>query len=107
MPAHDSPDQHILAQALVALGQGTGPIRISRAACQAFTGHYRPKIASKKMADTWRNDGVQALERVRAMGRLATQKATLAARTVIEPKDIQEAIREVEVRSLTALCDDG
>ena len=107
MKDHDSPDRHILDQALVALGQGTGPIRISRTACQAFSAHYGPRIISKKMAARWGEEGVQALERVRAIGRLATQKATADARTAIEAKDIQEAIREVEQRSATALCDDG
>ena len=106
MRGHSADEKNILSQALVALGQGTGPIRVSRAACQAFVDHYEPWIQRKRLASSWSDDGVQVLERVRAIGRLAALRATSEARTAIGPEDVETAMSAVEALATTALCDD-
>ena len=105
MKGHSADEKNILSQALVALGQGTGAIRVSRSACQAFVEHYEPWVRGKSLARSWATDGVQVLERVRAIGRLASLRAASEARTYVGPEDIETAMSAVEARATTALCD--
>ena len=65
--------------------------------------HYEPMIDDATI-DSWGNDGVQALERVRATGRLAVQKMTQVGRTYINNTDVCEAYEQVERISATTIC---
>ncbi len=103
----DKKNLHILAQALVAFGQGTGSMRVSRDACEVFIDHYEPMIKSKNVVKTWDEDGAQALERVRLIGRLAAQHAISKASSVIRDDHVKTAIAPVEQASATTICSDG
>ena len=93
----------ILAQVLVAFGQGTGLVRVSRQACAELLRHYEPLI-DDFVENSWDNDGVQALERVRATGRLAVHRMTLEGRTYVNDADVVEAYTQVERISATSIC---
>ena len=57
----------ILTQVFVALGQGTGAMRISQSACRALAERYAPRI-DDALCNEWESSAVQALERLRAIG---------------------------------------
>lgn len=93
----------ILAQVLVAFGQGTGPVRVSREACAALVAHYEPMI-EPAIEISWEIDGVQALERIRATGRSAVYKMVRDGRTSISVDDVCESYEQVEKVSSTSIC---
>lgn len=93
----------ILAQILIAFGQGTGPVRVSRNACAALIQHYEPLI-DDAVEESWEGEGVQALERVRTTGRLAAHTMTEKARTCINEDDVKVAYSRVEKVSATSIC---
>ncbi len=95
--------RRILAQVLVAFGQGTGLVRVSRKACGELLRHYEPLI-EELIESSWDHDGVQALERVRSTGRLAVHRMTLKGRTFINETDVVEAYTQVERISATSIC---
>lgn len=95
---------NILSQVLVAFGQGTGPIRVSRKAARALTNRYRPMI-TREVIEQWDEEGGQALERIRAIGRLAAQTMTQKARSAINADDVIDSARAVERASGTGFCD--
>lgn len=92
----------LLAQAFVALGQGTGPMRISHSACRAFGERYAPRI-DDAMAG-WETKAVQVLERMRAIGRTAAAQAAVAGENVLSAGRLTDAARRVESLSMTELC---
>jgi hypothetical protein len=93
----------ILGQASVAFGQGTGAIRVSRQAVAAFRERYGAVLTSEVVL-RWDAVAVQALERLRAVGRLAAHLAAADARTVIGREDLLAAAVKVEEESGTPLC---
>lgn len=96
----------ILAQILVAFGQGTGAVRISQEACQPFHERYLPRIDRDVLA-AWRSEGVQVLERIRAIGRNAALQTSLAGGTAISRETVVHAMKSVEAVSLTSWCPPG
>jgi hypothetical protein len=66
--------EEIMGQIYIAFGQGAGSMRVSRKTCAELRKRYYPKIA--KALDHWDREGAQALERVRALGRMIAAEAT-------------------------------
>lgn len=66
--------EDIMGQIYIAFGQGAGNLRVSRKTCAELRKRYYPKIA--KALDLWDKEGAQALERVRALGRMIAAEAT-------------------------------
>lgn len=93
----------ILAQLFVALGQGTGPVRVAHDACQAMQERYAPVI-DDLILHAWDREAVQVLERIRAIGRCAALRASEAGSTRILRPMIAEAMQRVETLSQTLLC---
>jgi hypothetical protein len=93
----------ILAQILVAFGQGTGAVRVSQEACRPFHERYTPQIDARVLA-AWRSQGVQVLERIRAIGRSAALDTSLAGGTVISKETVVAAMQRVERMSRTDFC---
>lgn len=103
--------QKILYQAFVALGEGAGNLRVPRATCEAIHDHYsafldRPEVRRllEDPSDPWGRPehGAQALERVRATGRLAALIATREGRTEIHPQHFAQAAQTVEAAASVA-----
>lgn len=101
-PMIASEEVPIFVQMLIAFGQGTGSIRVSRAVagtiCKKFLeylhyDHCQARINGKE--DVWAAHGPQVLERARAAGRLAAQTATAEGRTQIFEEDFSNAIKKV------------
>ena len=93
----------ILCQALIAFGQGSGSVRVSRQAAFALRRRYRPRITGE-VQEQWGREGVQALERLRVVGRLAAQKANEEGLTAIGVDQVEAAARQVEKASKTGWC---
>lgn len=94
----------VLFQGLVAFGQGTGCLRVSRRAIRTFVNHYRPMIDRGPAVEVWEQEAREALERLRAIGRLAASRASTAGRITVDRQDVREAIDTVEDVSQTILC---
>ena len=99
----NDPAETVMGHLCVALGQGTGAVRVSRAAVQGFYAHYRP-AATVEAVSHWETFAVQVLERIRAVGRLAAQAAVERGKTAIGPEETLRAARAIEVESGTPLC---
>ncbi|HTQ78498.1 MAG TPA: hypothetical protein VMM92_00765 [Thermoanaerobaculia bacterium] len=93
----------ILAQVCVAFGQGTGEVRVSQEACLAVYERYS-KMITPDVLDQWGEQAVQALERVRALGRMVATETHLAGQTIISAAQIQAAAPKVETNSNTLIC---
>ena len=96
----------IMAQVYVAFGQGTGAVRVSQGVWQAFQERYQPRIDRSLLA-AWRSEGVQVLERIRAIGRGAALQTSLAGGTAISRETVIGAMKAVETVSLTSWCPPG
>lgn len=96
----------LVAQTMVAFGQGTGYMRVSHDATRALLDRYEPWIKEKRLIATWQTDAVQILERIRAIGRLAASSAANEGRTAIHAKDVFNAVPAVEKASATEVCGD-
>lgn len=94
----------IMAQIWVAFGQGTGLTRTSQKAVLAVHARYFAEAGKPEILSSWGEEAVQVLERIRAIGKLATLKATERASTVITEDDVNAAMSAVERESLTSLC---
>jgi hypothetical protein len=94
----------IMAQIWIAFGQGTGAVRVSHDAALELYQWYYDKITPYIIHERWQTDAVQALDRIRAIGRLAALKAADAGSTVIKPEYVYEAAVKVQSLSLTPLC---
>jgi histone H3/H4 len=94
----------IMAQIFVAFGQGTGAIRVSQAAAVELRSLYFDAITADVVDKRWVEDGVQVLERIRAIGRLCWLKATERGDTTVSPEDVEAAAKTVEMQSDTDLC---
>lgn len=93
----------ILAQVFVALGQGTGPVRVAHDACGLLRERYAPRI-DDLLVHAWDNEAVQVLERMRAIGRCAALRANEAGNTRITRPALLEAMQRVESISATSWC---
>lgn len=94
----------IMAQIFVAFGQGAGATRVSHDAAVALRTHYFDWITPQVIGTRWTTDAVQALERVRAIGKLAAFQALQRGDTVISSADVESAAAKVELASNTDLC---
>ncbi len=92
----------MLGQALVALGQGMGAIRFPRQTVAAARAHFLGM--AKRASATWDRDAVEALERVRMIGRLAAQLAVARGDVHVVEADFATAARSVETLSNTDIC---
>jgi hypothetical protein len=93
----------IMAQIYVAFGQGTGGVRVSQDVCTALHARYYDRIDPAAIQG-WGTEGVQVLERIRALGRLMAINAGLAGRTNLVAGDVESAAQVVERQSGTPLC---
>ncbi|HVR98735.1 MAG TPA: hypothetical protein VMW27_19110 [Thermoanaerobaculia bacterium] len=96
----------IMAQVLVAFGQGTGPVRASSEACQLFYDRYEPLIDRALLA-AWKTEGVQVLERIRSIGRSALLQSNLEGVAEISRGAVLNAMKAVEASSRTSWCPPG
>jgi hypothetical protein len=94
----------IMAQIMVAFGQGTGEIRVSQDAAMQLRTIYFAAITAEVVASLWATEAVQVLERIRAIGRLAAQTATAAGATAISVDDVMSSAAAVQATSDTVLC---
>lgn len=93
----------ILTQVFVALGQGTGAMRLSQSACRALAERYAPRI-DDALCNEWESSAVQALERLRAIGRTAAAQTAVAGESTVSAGRLIDAARRVESVSLTPVC---
>src|SRR3954463_12767889 len=93
----------IMAQILVAFGQGTGTIRVSQDAALELRRWYFDAITQTIIDQTWETEAVQLLERARAIGSLAAFKATGTGATAISPQNVYDSAATVQVTSMTEL----
>lgn len=96
----------IMAQVLVAFGQGTGSVRVSYDACQLFHDRYEPLI-DRSLLGSWKTEGVQVLERIRAIGRSALLQSNLEGVAEISRGSVLNAMKAVEASSRTSWCPPG
>jgi hypothetical protein len=94
----------IMAQILVAFGQGTGTIRVSQDAALELRRWYYDAITPTIIDTQWETQAVQLLERARAIGSLAALKATGTGATAISPQNVYDSASTVQVASMTDLC---
>lgn len=99
----DYSSEGVMAQIWVAFGQGTGAMRVQHEAALALRDIYSRGITAKVVAD-WQTLGVQALERVRAVGRLAAAKAAGRGATSINVADVTSSATSVHAVSETDYC---
>lgn len=93
----------IMAQIFVALGQGSGIIRIHHDACLDLHQRYYERITDE-VVDLWETEGTQVLERIRAIGRLAAARTIEQGATAIEAAVLIQSARQVESASGTTWC---
>jgi hypothetical protein len=96
----------IMAQVLVAFGQGTGAMRVQHDAALALRDLYS-KSVTPAVLEAWPTLSAQALERVRAVGRLAAAKAAGRGDTAINAGDVTSSASTVHMVSQTDLCPPG
>jgi hypothetical protein len=94
----------IMAQIFIAFGQGTGATRVSQDAAVSLRTIYFDAITPVVVNVRWATDAVQALERVRAVGKLAAFLALQRGDTVISVADVLSAAETVRITSDTDLC---
>lgn len=94
----------IMAQILVAFGQGTGATRVSHAAVTALRDLYFDAIKPEIVSTHWETEAVQVLERIRALGRLAASKAVLRGDTTVSDLDVSSSAPTIQLQSDTDFC---
>jgi len=94
----------IMAQIWVAFGQGTGATRVSQTAAVTLRTLYLGAITAEVVDQRWANEGVQVLERIRAIGRLAAFKAMERGDTTVSSDDVESSATTVQLTSDTDLC---
>jgi|HubBroStandDraft_3_1064219.scaffolds.fasta_scaffold04592_4 hypothetical protein len=93
----------IMGQVWVAFGQGTGAMRVHQDAALALGDIYSRMITPDVIAN-WAKGAVQALERVRAVGRMAASKAAQRGATAISAADVTSSASTVHLASQTEWC---
>lgn len=105
--AEDSGYDDILGQMLVAFGAGAQGMRVTRRAIAAFRARYsREWFERRQIGPNWDTNGVQILERVKAIGRAAAAQATNAGQTKVDADDLHATAKRVEAASDTIDCRD-
>ena len=94
----------IMAQIWIAFGQGAGAIRVSQDAALELRRWYFDAITPQIINTDWATQGVQVLDRIRAIGSLAATKAVLAGATAISTEDVYDSATTVQLTSDTELC---
>lgn len=94
----------IMAQIWVAFGQGSGAIRISQDAALELRRWYFDAITPEIVNTEWATQGLQVLDRIRAIGSLAATKAVLSGSTAISIQDVYDSALTVQLTSDTELC---
>jgi hypothetical protein len=94
----------IMAQILVAFGQGTGTIRVSQDAALELRRWYFDAITPTIIDTQWETQAGQLLERARAIGSLAALKATGTGNTTVSPQNVYDSASTVQIVSMTDLC---
>ena len=94
----------IMAQIWVAFGQGAGAIRVSQEAALELRRWYFDAITPQIIDTQWATQGVQVLDRIRAIGSLAALKATGSGSTAISPQNVYDSATTVQLTSDTELC---
>src|SRR5262245_12527563 len=94
----------IMAQIWIAFGQGAGAVRVSQEAARELRRWYYDALTPLVVDQRWETDAVQVLERIRAIGSLAAQKATSTGAIVISPAEVYESASTVQATSMTDLC---
>ncbi len=93
----------IMAQIMVAFGQGTGATRVSQEGALHLRTLYFGAI-TQELTDRWETEAVQVLERIRAIGRLAAHLVVSTGATAIGIADIEASARTVQRVSETPFC---
>ena len=93
----------IMAQLLVAFGQGTGALQVSQEAALELHRWYYDAITDDVIGQ-WDLYGPAVLLRMRAIGSLAALKAVQAGSTTITAKMVYEAAKAVQETSDTPIC---
>ena len=94
----------IMAQILVAFGQGTGATRVSQDAALALRTLYFDAITTDIVSTRWAEEAVQVLERIRAIGKLAAFQSLQRGDTTISAADVLAAAATVQLTSNTEFC---
>jgi methionyl-tRNA formyltransferase len=94
----------IMAQIWIAFGQGAGLTRVSQAAAMELHRWYFGAITPEVVDVKWETDAGQVLERIRAIGSLASLKAISAGATTISAQEVYESAATVQETSMTPLC---
>ncbi len=93
----------IMAQIMVAFGQGTGATRVSQEAALQLRTIYHGAI-TEELTGLWGTEAVQVLERVRAIGKLAAHRATATGATAITVDDVRTSATAVQAVSCSPFC---
>lgn len=96
--------QDVVNQSLVALGQGTGYVRVSSRACREFVRLMTALEEVRELHKEWGTTAVQLLERMRTIGRVAASLTLDEGRVHINKEDIAIAFRRVQAGSKTDSC---
>jgi hypothetical protein len=94
--------EQILGQFFVAFGQGTGCVRVKRETIAAIRNHYIGMIET--YSQSWEEDAVQVLERVRTVGRLAALNSLQQGSSAISPEHFLDATGRIQHSSRTRWC---
>jgi hypothetical protein len=95
----------IMAQLLVAFGQGTGALQVSQDAALELRRWYYDAITDE-IVEKWDYWAPDVLLRMRAIGSLAALKAVQIGSVTITAKMVYEAARIVQETSDTPICPD-
>ena len=93
----------IMAQVWIAFGQGTGAIRVSQNAAMELHRWYSGAITDE-VVENWGIWSLQVLDRIRAIGSLATLKAIEKGAPTLTVLMVYEAAATVQLRSDTPIC---
>lgn len=93
----------IMGQVWVAFGQGTGAMRVEHDAALALRDYYLRFITPTVLQD-WDQGKVQALEKLRAVGRMAAVKAATRGDTTINAADVTSSATAVSAVAPTDWC---
>ncbi|MCB1055090.1 MAG: hypothetical protein KDD11_06205 [Acidobacteria bacterium] len=93
----------VLAQMLIAIGQGMGPIRVSHDAAIRLSVINRGTICDD-MLSSWGDLGTHVLEKSRAIGRKIASDLGSSGETVVSPELAERSCYEVMGRTRSKWC---
>lgn len=93
----------VLAQMLIATGQGMGPVRVAQAAATKLAGLYRERISEELLAE-WQDLGTHVLEKNRAVGRRIATELGGSGDTTVSLELAERCCREVAGRTRSRVC---